>query len=369
MPAAREKARDLKKIILLVLAGAAMGVAAGYGIGRLLKSSGPGYHLHIWPLLLFPVLGVLAIALHEAGHVVAGVISGFRFYLFVAGPLRIEREGQRLKFTLNRIPALWGGIAACAPAEQSRDPRAAMLRYTAGGPLFSVLGSLAVLPALAIRTAHADLSFVIMVFGLTSAMIGLATLIPMQMSGYTSDGGRLLMLLRNRPEGRRWTALAAVGGLALAERPKNWPAGLVEMLGDGLEPSGDAVFACLLRHSWHADRREWDQAAFWLNRGLTNIDALAPALRGSYYLPAALYEARHGGNAAKAREYYALAEKPGIHNRNDLHAPAAAVLIAEGQPDKARAELDLAVQALASKPPKVAAAMREEIEEMRAAIA
>lgn len=369
LPAAKRKSRDQRKILILISAGAAVGALAGYGIGGILKSAGTKYHPEWWTLLFLPITALLALALHEAGHVAGGWISGFRFYMYVVGPLRIQRDGNRLKFMFNPVRALWGGLAACAPQRLDSNLRGHMLNYTAGGPLFSWLGATALLPAMAARQTNENLSFILLEFGLLSALIGITTLIPMQLSGFNSDGARLWMLLRNQPEGRRWTALAAVAGLAMAERPKHWPAELLEMLGEGLDPAPDSVFTCLLRHHWHLDRGEWAAAGLWLDRGVANIDSLAQATRGGLLMAAAYFEARHRGNTALAREYFELASKPGLHNREDQHITSAAVLIAEGRRQEAHAELELAKRALESKPAPVATALREDIENLRAAIA
>jgi hypothetical protein len=42
-----------------------------------------------------------AILLHELGHLVAGIIQGFKIELFVVGFLGIKRENNKLKFYFN----------------------------------------------------------------------------------------------------------------------------------------------------------------------------------------------------------------------------------------------------------------------------
>jgi len=176
------------------------------------------------------------------------------------------------------------------------------------------------------------------------------------------------MLLRNSPQGRRWTALASVAGLAAVERPQDWPAELVNLLGDGLDATADAVNVCLLRYIWHIDRREWEPAREWLERGLANIESLPKSMQGRFYAAAAGFYARHGNDSAAARHYLNLTMKPGLHNANEMHAITASVLIAEGRKQEAQTELDLAAATLRSKPARLAAALQEELDELRAAI-
>jgi hypothetical protein len=350
----------------MMLVGAFVGAAAGWGLVHLVKPHSLKGRTSDWILLSLPISMLLVIALHEAGHLVGGLASGFRFYLYVVGPLRIERDGERLKFMFNNMPALWGGLAGCTPRTYGPELWRKMLLMVAGGPAFSFLGALLTLPlgALFIQT-HANVAIILIFFGFLSAAIGFVTLIPNHMAGFTSDGARLLMLVRKRPEGKRWTAMAAVGGLTLAERPKLWPMELMELLGDGSDGSRDAVAVCQLRYLWHADRREWELARVWLERGLEHMDALPKVMQGAYCACAAHYYARHGKDAAMARQYLDLARKPGFHNPEHLHGVAAAVLICEERKEEALKELDLAEQVAKSKQGSLGEASREELAEMR----
>jgi hypothetical protein len=370
LPAAAEKRKSPGpwKMLWVMAALAGIGGAIGYRFGDGWSRAGFGVRPNLWSLLAIPIVALLPLALHEAGHIWGGLSAGFRFYMYLAGPLRIERDGDRLRFGFNRIAALWGGAACCVPQAFDKDLRRKMMRFTLGGPLFSVLGAAVLWPAFALRDSHADASSVLTMFGAISALLAMVTLVPNRVGGYVSDGARLLMLWRKRPDGERWTALSAVAGLSLVERPKDWPAPMMEMLGVGKDSAPDAVYVCLLRHMWHADRREFAEAGMWLERGLANVTSLPKAGRGGMCAVAALYYARYGGDAKLARDYLDRATEPGLHHREDLHEATAAVLIAEGRNREALAELELAEVRLKIKPARLAAALRENLNELRAAI-
>jgi hypothetical protein len=352
-----------RRMLAVGLATGAVGAGVGWIIGTLAKSRGAA-HIPGWVLLCLPVLIFLAIALHEAGHVAAGLLSGFRFHLCIVGPLRLDREGDRLRLKFNPSPALWGGLAGCVPQSYGPDLPRRMLLFVAGGPLFSLLGAAALIPAALLGTSSPGVSFLFTAFGILSAGMALATLIPLPSAGFTNDGARIRMLLRDGPEGRRWTALASVAGLLMAERPRDWPSELMDLLGDGKDAESDAVHVCWLRHLWHQDRHEWEDAKLWLERGLANVDALPKAGRPGLYLSAAYFYARHGNDSALARQYLDLGQQPGLHNPKETHLVKAAVLVSEGRTDQALPELELASRALDSKPARVAAPAYEAISEM-----
>jgi hypothetical protein len=319
------------KIAVTLLCLTITRIASASAIGLALKAPTGKMHLPIWVLAFIPLLGLLAIMLHEAGHVLGGLLAGFRFYLYIAGPLRVERVGERLKIRYNSSFALWGGLAGCLPRAVGPSIRTGMFWMTAGGPVTSLLCSLPFVAVFAVKGNHPVISFLLVGFALMSCAIGVVTLIPNQFGGYSSDGSRLLMLLRNRPEGSRWTAMAALVSLSLIERPRNWPVEYIEMLGEGDDNKPDASSVCLLRYAYHADCHEWQEAGIWLERSLKRIDSLAKSFRGAIYSQAASFYARHLHDAAAARGYLELAEKSAFTDAGSLHSVRAAVLIAEGR--------------------------------------
>ncbi|MGK7312515.1 MAG: hypothetical protein ACN0LA_09770 [Candidatus Longimicrobiales bacterium M2_2A_002] len=107
-----------------------------------MKRNGPST---AWKILGGLLLGgavgavVAVLAVHEAGHLLAGRLVGFRFLLFIVGPLRVAREGDRVQVGWNRSLSLAGWLAATGPTpdrlERLRRRTAIMV---AGGPLTSL---------------------------------------------------------------------------------------------------------------------------------------------------------------------------------------------------------------------------------------
>ncbi|AWM34708.1 hypothetical protein [Hymenobacter nivis] len=85
---------------------------AGLGavIGHLIGKYGPQLPPHAaWSrgqvaglLALLPVAWLLAVLLHELGHVLAGQAQRFQFRWLVVGPLLWKREAGRLRFAWNK---------------------------------------------------------------------------------------------------------------------------------------------------------------------------------------------------------------------------------------------------------------------------
>ena len=122
-----------------------IGIASAWPISHAMNAN----HLN-HPLIYFVLLiggnilaFVLAVALHELGHVVAGLRAGFRFAFMMFWPVQIRRKGEcglsiRLMF---KAGLGLGGIAGMVPFP-GLDLQKSYLTMIWGGPLASLLWSL-----------------------------------------------------------------------------------------------------------------------------------------------------------------------------------------------------------------------------------
>lgn len=221
----------------VLFAGAIFGAAVGIALARLSDGLAGQPIPVVAALLLAVVLYVACIAAHEAGHLAAGALAGFRPLLLIAGPLRLDRAGGRTTVSLNRSVSLAGGLAVCTPVG-THDLRRRTMIMAAGGPLASlILGVqlLALWMALSSMlgaggTAASVTSFALVFGGIGSLALGVLTLLPMRAGGFYSDGARILRLMRNDEETQREVALMALTGMTMGgARPRDWDAGLVRL--------------------------------------------------------------------------------------------------------------------------------------------
>lgn len=83
---------------------------------------------------------MIALTVHELGHLIAGLIMGFRFELFVSGFLKIHRNEQgKIKIGLNKDMSLFGGVAATIPVDPHADNRKKFAIVILSGPIASFL--------------------------------------------------------------------------------------------------------------------------------------------------------------------------------------------------------------------------------------
>lgn len=359
----------LLKTLAPALLLALLGMGFGYGIGAAFKGQIKGMDLQPAMLALLPLPLLLVLAWHELGHAVGGWLCGFDLYLYAVGPLRIDRVNNHFKLSFNRSASLWGGIAATSPpAGQILSPdslRRKMLLVASGGPLASLLGATAWLPATALWEQHPYWAFCLGAFALFSFTIFIATMLPIGNSGFVNDGGRILQLLRNQADGQRWCSMASLGALSINARPREWPGHLLQTVTQGAPDTYDGLMAIWMRHQWHLDRKEFTEAKLWLEKGLEHVDAWPAAAQPMLHSSAVYYYAKVEGDSNRARQHLDAARKPGFLPKESVWISEAALLRSEGKPEEARA---LAERARAQAPPS-AGSNRELMEETLAELA
>ena len=280
-------------------------------------------------------LGILA---HEAGHVAGGRLARFRFQMLVAGPLRVEREGERIRLGLNRDGSLYGGIAASLPTGTQALPRRLGI-MVAGGPAASFLLGAAAWALLAGPAAGAPplLKALLAILLVVSGGLGVVTLLPMRFSGFASDGARLLRLARGGPDARREAAMLSLVALSVVgTRPREWPEETVRAVTGPRDGTPDECSANLLAYSHALDRGEIGRAREALHRALELADRYPSAFVPALMAEAAFFEGFVMRDPAAARAYLAeVPEKtPAVRPFDRLRAEAAAAL-AEGDHTRA----------------------------------
>jgi hypothetical protein len=163
-----------------------------------------------WPALaplsakLTAIGGVLTLtlavhAVHEAGHLLAGLLVGLPFRSATVGLFTVRREndgpGWRLVWDVNRS---WKRVAGCVEREVPRTPgvRVALTATALGGPLASLVGGALLLSA----------SDPWRGFGYVSLFVGVFNVVPTMILGQASDGMLVYRLWSRRPSAVAWRA-------------------------------------------------------------------------------------------------------------------------------------------------------------------
>ena len=283
----------------------------------------------------------LMLAVHELGHVAAGLCVGFRFRSLRVGPLLFDRS---FRMSVYRGPgAVVSGVAELIPvaADKLAGRGAAMVL---GGPVANFLSAMVVLL----------LPFPITVFsGLfiaCSIANGVNDLFPFESRLGVSDGRRIWMLMREPERGERWLALLHLGGqLADGVLPESLSADFLAKAVAVRDASADTVKAYALAFAAAFHQHEDSEAGQRLETCLAYSGHATPAVREALKSDAAVYQGRRRKRADLADQW--LADIPVASQYAWFRSRAeAAILEAKGDVEGAMKKLAQTETALLALP-------------------
>ena len=207
-----------------------VGFAGGFCIGLLLNDLNDIYRGLPFPLPLVITMVYVLIAiyaqliLHEAGHLVCGLISGYRFSSFRVGSLMLFKDGNRLKLKTLSIAGTGGQCLMLPP--QSEDGRAPFQLYFLGGALANFVTS-AVFALLYFFISRASLlSPLLSALAIIGLTIGLMNAIPLRLAMLDNDGNTLRSLKKDPQAVLAFFQMMQIHGrIAAGDRLKDMPEG------------------------------------------------------------------------------------------------------------------------------------------------
>jgi hypothetical protein len=268
---------------------------------------------------------IVAVVVHEVGHIVAGYAVGLRVARVQLGPLEIRDYGRP---RVRLVPSLQAGVvllpldraAALGPLRWS------LIVSTAAGPLLGLVFG-AVLIALAGGPRLADPFAVVQAMGQMSMILGALNLLPLRSGDQLADGRRMFsLLLRGRESGHILAATLMFGEALSGRRPREWDPDLLAVMAR----SPDDVFARLCLYEAAIDRGETEVAGRHLDAAVALRKEKWTSADAILFTEAAYYAARHRGDARGARAFLGLADGAGVADYMRARADAA-VLCAEGR--------------------------------------
>lgn len=147
-------------------------------------------------LLSFFIFIFIGIIVHELGHLVFGLLSGYSFISFRIGPFVWSKEGNRLKFNMLKSPII--GQCLMEPVDNYEDFK--YLLYNMGGGIFNLLFGL-VLFIIKIRISNQGVLNSFLFGGTVSSLyLGFVNLYPRD-GAYPNDGLNIKMT-RKSEEGK-----------------------------------------------------------------------------------------------------------------------------------------------------------------------
>jgi hypothetical protein len=266
---------------------------------RTVLESAPAY----WAALLPLAAALIAGLGHEAGHMLAGMLFGFKITQIKIGPLQFGKHVRCREPYCGDVLTL--GVTVLEPRVTDQNDaalRRRLLFLLLGGPFTSLLLAGALELSLAMVQPRFLIAFSVHLAAAFSALFAVAALLPdVNRRGIFSDGARLLMLLKNDAKAERWLSnIRCQIALNQGRHPRDWDQTCVGHAAAVNDDSRDAFIARWLAYLWAAERQDITCATKYLEGALEALAYSTPKLRDQLFLEAAVFQAWFRDNPSKA---------------------------------------------------------------------
>ena len=209
-------------------------------------------------ILLFSIF--LQVLLHEGGHLVCGLATGYRFVSLRIFNLTFIRKDGKLcikRFSLTGT----GGQCLLTPPERTLEDIPTTL-YNLGGVLTNLLTAiLAFLPLLTVDGLPYLLKFFLLMLSLIGILLAGMNGIPMKMGGIGNDADNMRLLLKDSKSKQALVTQLRINALAQeGMRPKDMPAEWFSQTEDINYKDALQVTIALMSASRLLDCEKWEAA-------------------------------------------------------------------------------------------------------------
>ena len=168
---------------------------------------------------------VVQIVLHETGHLIGGLLTGYKFCSFRIGNLQLQRENGSLRFRRLKLAGT-GGQCLMTPPEPV-DGKIPVMLYNLAGPLMNLLTALSALGGYFLSGGGSLGASLVFLFALAGFYLALTNGIPLRLGPIDNDGKNAFSLRRDPEAMRAFYLQMAVNsrqtaGERLRDMPDEW---------------------------------------------------------------------------------------------------------------------------------------------------
>ncbi len=215
-------------IIFFILIGGVCGFLMMMYIDRYLGEDAKIHEVILWLVGLF--VGMYAsiffhMIIHEAGHLIFGLLSGYRFSSFRIGSFMWVKDGKKIK--LRRLTLVGTGGQCLMTPPDMKDGKFPIVLYNLGGSIINMIFGMLFLALFFLTDSIPFLSILMLIFAVVGFMFAIMNGVPMRMGTVDNDGYNAFALTRNVAAMRSfWVQLKSTEqsskGVRLKDMPDEW---------------------------------------------------------------------------------------------------------------------------------------------------
>lgn len=192
-----------KKSILTIcfsLALLLLGFFGGFLLGERIDQYGLSFEISIFTILLgiliFYFSFIIQVVIHEAGHLIFGLISGYEFISFRVGSITIVKDEGKFKLKKFKIKGT-GGQCLMMPKTNNYEELRYIL-YNLGGILMNAITSIISLIVLMSVDTNKYIKVILFTLIFVGVLCIITNGIPMKFGGISNDGYNTIAISRDK---------------------------------------------------------------------------------------------------------------------------------------------------------------------------
>lgn len=268
--------------IVVMLGSLLTGGLFGFYMSSTAVQQGMGFGAYMWTLI-WMALGLYVvvfaqIGLHELGHLLGGLLSGYGFSSFRLGSFMLLKENGKLRLRRFSIPGT-GGQCLMIPPEPV-DGKIPFTLYGLGGVIMNTVVTVIALLLWAVLDKGTMGSVLLLMTALFGAILALSNGLPIRMGNVDNDGCNVLTLKKHPKAMAHYIHQMQISdyltkGVPVAQMPDEWFAKpeLADMTDSMTATAG--VFAAnrLLEERRFAEAKDWMEQMLAADTAMTELHA------------------------------------------------------------------------------------------------
>lgn len=177
-------------------------------------------------LIIATYISVFAqVIIHEAGHLIFGLLTGYRFSSFRILSFIFIEEDEHMKLKRYSLAGTAGQCLMIPPEDTSNN--ASVILYNLGGVIANAITGLIFLLLYFITDKTSILSSVILALSVFGFLYAIVNGIPLNLKNISNDGSNVLSLINNKEAVRCFRLQMKISaettkGIRLKDMPKEW---------------------------------------------------------------------------------------------------------------------------------------------------
>ena len=230
-------------------------------------------------LIIFGVGFLIHIVIHETGHLVFGLLTGYSFVSFRIGSLTFIKENKKWKLKKFNIPGTAGQCLMMPP--DLANGKFPLVIYNLGGVIMNLITAIiGILIAVYAKGITYPIDVILILFSVSGILTAITNGVPIKILRVPSDAYNVLSMLKNKEARNAFHLQLKVNGLqSQGTRIKDMPLETFKLKEDVDLSNPLNTATRLMEYNWYLDNMDFTRAKQCIESFVPYIDKVVSVFK------------------------------------------------------------------------------------------